>query len=226
MHNMTGRSKNRGKQDDMPGPGWTAFSLLMVAAKDPLDNEVRRQIYEFVRLNPGSHLRAIARGLGLDTNQVKYHLVHLEQKGLVFDERICGHWVIFPREERDSMGGTMGRVHLFLLKRKVPQLVARKLLEVEEATHNEIQEAAGVSASTLYYHLRRLEENGVLVARKVRRHQCWRLRDPELCRRVLDEEPLVLTAGRSQEDAQGRTGLPWLSRMTAPSASDGGDRRC
>lgn len=162
----------------------------MFVGRDPLTSDTRRRIYEHVVKRPGLHLRAVARGVDLDTNHTKYHLTYLEQHGLVTSERVHGYWAFFPANGGfvDELGdlGSSEKAQLFLIRKEVPRRVVTKLMEVGEANHKILQEAAGVSASTLYYHLRRMAGKEVVTSRKQGPARLWRLTSPQMTRRLLE----------------------------------------
>lgn len=202
---------------------------MVFADRDPLSNDTRRRIYEYIMEQPGVHLRAIARGVKLDTNHTKYHLIYLEQCNLICSERVHGHWAFFPIDG-DVMPGLDAftpseRAQLFLLRKPVPRTITRRLLEVGEGDHTVLQDAAKVSASTLYYHLRRMEEKELIVSRKVGRSRVWRLGSPDLCQRFL--ATCYPTAEHEEEQpAKATTSTPWLlSKNSGISEKDPQRRR-
>ncbi len=162
----------------------------MLTPRHPLASATRRRICEYVMKNPGLHLRAVARGVQLDTNHTKYHLTYLEQHGLVSSERVHGYWAFYPSENALPSGlgnlSSSEKAQLFLLRKEVPRRVAEALIEDDEASHKRLQEAAGVSASTLYYHLRRMAEKEVVVGRRIGAARLWRLSSPAMTRKLLD----------------------------------------
>jgi len=50
---------------------------------DILELKRRREIYEFISQNSGSHMRDISRKMNVPFTSLKYHLTYLEKKGLV-----------------------------------------------------------------------------------------------------------------------------------------------
>ncbi len=199
----------------------------MFVGRDPLASATRRRICEHVTKQPGLHLRAIARGVQLDTNHTKYHLTYLEQHGLVTSERVHGYWAFYPNDGAMASGlgdlDSSEKAQLFLIRKDVPRRVVSKLLEVEEANHKVLQEAAGVSASTLYYHLRRMADKEVVISRKQGPARLWKLSSPELTKRLLkvsgcDDatkiamEPLIRTA--EQNGREESTSEKWETRLS------------
>jgi predicted transcriptional regulator len=127
---------------------------------DALELESRRRIYEFVREHPGAYVREIMTSLGMPQGQVTYHLSTLEERGLVVGAKEEYHRRYFlagsvPREQRG-----LAR----FLKARVPRGILLALLEAPGLQHGALAERLGIRPSTLTYHMKRLEQQG-LVAR-------------------------------------------------------------
>lgn len=63
----------------------------------------RRTIMEYLRVNPGAHMRKIARDLDMSLGSLRWHLNVLERKGLIF-ERKKGNLTEFYLSELKGMG--------------------------------------------------------------------------------------------------------------------------
>lgn len=167
-----------------------ALQLVAVGAPDDLlELEVRRRIYDYVRSYPGMHLREIARAVDLEMNHAKYHLQYMEKHGLVSSRRDEGYWRFFPRQEgsvgwRDDVPAASKQT-LALLRRPVPLHVAVLLLDHGELNQTQIQDAVGVAASTLHYHLNHMEAQGVVASERRGRERICRLVDAQLVAALL-----------------------------------------
>ncbi len=53
----------------------------------PETNSTRQAIIEYLRVNPGAHLRQMSRDLGLSLGTLRWHLSVLERVGLVWERR-------------------------------------------------------------------------------------------------------------------------------------------
>lgn len=157
--------------------------VFLASAPEALELEARRRIYDHLQEYPGLHLREVGRGVDMETNHVKYHLTYLERHGLVSSRREDGYWRFWPQRE-GSLGAQdrfdrRDKTLLSFLRRPVPLHVVVVLLDMEdEATPSDLLESIDVSASTLHYHLRRMEEAEVLHSRKQGRERFYRLPDP------------------------------------------------
>ncbi|OGS49415.1 MAG: hypothetical protein A3K68_02145 [Euryarchaeota archaeon RBG_16_68_13] len=130
--------------------------------------ETRRNLYEFVRKNPGFHLREIARTLGLSITLVDYHLRFLEKHDLVAASMDGEYKRYYPRSMPGDSGGRPAlsdaeKQILALLRQPVPFRILAFLMEREAASHKEILGGVPVSASTLSHHLKKMQTTKVLV---------------------------------------------------------------
>jgi predicted transcriptional regulator len=179
---------------------------------DMLGVEARRRVYRHVQDYPGLHLRELARAARLDPNHAKYHLAYLERHGWVSSRREDGYWRFWPRTE-----GSVGwreqvpledKEPLCLLRRPAPLHAVLCLLERGTMPHAQLRQAVGVASSTLHYHMRQLEAQGLVASRRDGRERHYRLVDPErvrdLLRRYRPPRPLMARCGSAWLQA----GLP------------------
>jgi predicted transcriptional regulator len=129
-----------------------------------LENDARRSIFEYIQQHPGVHLRAAATALALSTTNVLWHLRKLEDANLVTSKKFEGYKVFYPVE-----GGVETK------KRAIASSVLRNenamgILEYVSANpsahQREIARALGVNHGTIRWHLRKLEEAGLLAPMK------------------------------------------------------------
>ena len=130
---------------------------------------------------PGLHLAELARGLDMDPNHAQYHLDRLERSGLVASRHEGGFLLYFPKEEttlglRDAVAA-QDKAILAALRRPVPLHIALLLMERGRATHAQLLEDVGVAHGTLHYHLKRLEDSGLLASVKEGRERWYTLAD-------------------------------------------------
>lgn len=161
-----------------------------MTTEEGLELESRRRIFEYVASHPGVHLRQIERDLSLSTGMLSYHLEVLEKRGLLRSEVQENRRCYFPAKafRQDQ------RRALALLRQRVPRHILLDLLLHGPRTFGELQAAAGVSPSTLSYHLKKLAGASLVVRGRRERESVLQVRDPDL---VAD---LLVTAGASLED--------------------------
>ncbi len=61
--------------------------LVVKPLEIPETNSTRQAIIEYLRVNPGAHLRQMSRDLGLSLGTLRWHLSVLERVGLVWERR-------------------------------------------------------------------------------------------------------------------------------------------
>ena len=161
----------------------------------------RRRLHEQVTTFPGLHLAELARGLDMDPNHAKYHLDRLERAGLVASRHERGFLLYFPKEEtalglRDAVAA-QDKAVLAALRRPVPLHIALLLLERGRTTHAQLLEDVGVAHGTLHYHLKRMEDSGILASVKEGRERWYSLTDRDTVERLLTKyrPPNALVAG-------------------------------
>ena len=161
--------------------------------------ETRRSLFEFVRKNPGFHLRELARAVNLSITLADYHLRFLERHELVSSTMDGEYKRYFPRSmpgdaaARPALTDMEKRI-LSLLRQPVPFRILAYLMERESATHKEILDHMPVSASTLSHHLKKMTTSGV-VARPPAAERAYAVTDPRLVARLMTTYELV-TAGQ------------------------------
>lgn len=168
--------------------------ILALYETNPLENEVRKRVYEQVQEYPGLHLSELARNVEVDTNHAKYHLRVLEDNGLVSSRRDDGYWRFYPRVDADvgqrEVLQPRDKEYLSLLRRKVPLRVTLVLLDREEANATILQDELDIAASTVHYHTSKMEDAGLLESSKEGRQRIYSLTEPERVQRLLrDHRP-------------------------------------
>ncbi len=159
-----------------------------------MDEEVlavktRRDLYQFVRQNPGFHLREIARSLSLSITLTDYHLRFLEKNELVASTMDGEYKRYYPRsmpgdqDARPALTDQQKQV-LAYLRQRVPLKVVAFLMERDFASHKEILEHVPVSPSTLSHHLKKMQYAGIL-ARADARERGYRIADPKAVARLM-----------------------------------------
>lgn len=132
-----------------------------MAVDEILAVRARKALYDFVRSNPGYHLREIARATNLSITLADYHLRFLEKHDLVSSAMDGEYKRFYPRypigdpNARQPLSDREKAI-LGFLRQEVPLLVITFLMEREAAPHREILARVSVSASTLTHHLKKL----------------------------------------------------------------------
>lgn len=141
---------------------WLFFvgGAKFVNSGNVLENDARRQIFEYIQAHPGVHLRAAATQLNLSTTNVLWHLRKLEDANLVTSKKFEGYKVFYPVE-----GGVATRQKAIansVLKNGNAQQILQYVSSNPSAHQREIARALGVNHGTVRWHLRKLEEAELL----------------------------------------------------------------
>lgn len=123
-----------------------------------LELETRRQIYELVAIEPGLHLREIARTLKMNVGLAEYHLRYLVEHDVITQIKEEG----YNRYYTEGKIGVLDKRLLALLRQEVPLKIVLFLLEDPQSRHKDILENVDIASSTLSYHLKKLVKKGVL----------------------------------------------------------------
>jgi len=153
--------------------------------RNPPELKTRQRAYDLIASCPGLHLREIARRLDIDVRTAVHHLRQLEKRGLATGIEDGGFRRFFPRtadERRAEVVDARDKPFLGFLRTRVPLYVSLVLLTRGAAAHAQLAEDAGVSPSTLSYHLGRMGRAGLVV----RQDGKYAMREPERIARLLD----------------------------------------
>jgi predicted transcriptional regulator len=119
--------------------------------------DVRRQVREHVRTNPGVHFNALARNLDIATGQAQYHLHRLDRNDDVIAERIRGRTHYF-----DPGYDAWERRTLALYRRETTRELVALLLDEGRLPAATLADRAGLARSTVSWHLDSLSDAGVV----------------------------------------------------------------
>ena len=125
---------------------------------DPLENDLRRTVYETVVDSPGTYLASVVSDAEEPASTVRYHVRILENEGLIETEMLWGKRRLFP-------AFTPNAELVVALNEEPLAAVVIAVHEREPAELSTLARAIDRSPSTVSYHLSRLEGEG-LVARE------------------------------------------------------------
>ncbi len=127
-----------------------------------MEDSRRVQILEFIKANPGLHLRGIKRELNLAMGVLQYHLRRLEKDQSIISRRRGLYKRFYKRldfevEEQEILG---------VLFQETERDLLLYLLKTPDATQKELSEFAHISASSTSWHMKRLVEAGLVKSRR------------------------------------------------------------
>ena len=165
--------------------------------EDILAVQTRKDLYDFVRRNPGFHLRELARALNLSITLADYHLRFLERHDLITSSMDGEYKRFYPRStpglaDPHPALTAADRQVLGFLRQPVPLRVMNFLMEREDATHKMILEQVPVSPSTLSHHLKKMQAAGI-IDRAESKDRGYRIRNPKSVARLMATYELAST---------------------------------
>jgi len=122
-----------------------------------INNGTRAEILQVIKRFPGIHFRALQRVLGIANGSLQYHLDVLENQGLVKKFKGYGYTRFYPKEYENINHKVMS-----VLTHPTVENLLTLMLRHEKITLKEISETLGISQSTVLWHLRRLEDAGII----------------------------------------------------------------
>jgi predicted transcriptional regulator len=140
--------------------------------EEVLGVDARRDIYRIVLKYAGCHFREIERKAGLSTGSVQYHLGYLVKKGLLKVEKEGSNSRYFPVSVASGNKKVLG-----LLRQKSVRQILLFILKSKKCHHKDLVVFTGLSASTVSWHLRKLDEAKVITAVKKGRETSYSVVD-------------------------------------------------
>ena len=124
-----------------------------------LDLKIRREIYTFIKGNPGLHLRELQRTLNLSLGNIRYHLDYLVRQELLVIDFDGYRKTFFTAHEILQWD----RGVLALLRQRVPRGIIIFLIgQSLESSFYEIQCQMNISKSSLSFQLKKLTSNHII----------------------------------------------------------------
>lgn len=145
-----------------------------------LEVESRRRVFDFIRSNPGTHMREIQRQLDMTLGNLEYHLRYLERHDMVTVKE-GGYKRYFVKQQV----GAEDQQLLSLLRQTIPRHILIVLMTEPEQSHQEILEHFDVSASTLSYHMSKLVDAGVVEKEREGRYNIYHVTEPSMVANAL-----------------------------------------
>lgn len=149
--------------------------------EEVLSLDSRKRIYEFVKTNPGAHLRQIARSLTLPLGTALYHLDYLSSSDMIVVRRDGRYKRFFVKH----MLGRREKDYVSVFHHAVPRKIATVILAKGKRTQRELCEEVQVSRSTLSFHITQMVEKGLLSCEELWPENIYSLTEPELAAKVL-----------------------------------------
>lgn len=126
-----------------------------------LENQRRKEIYDFLVSNPGFHMRGIQRKLKLPLTSLEYHLDYMVRKKLLIRER-DGRFTRFYANFLDDKDE---EVISILRQRKLKEIIML-IIAKGSITYQDLQNIMNLPSSTLSYYIKQLTDHGLISREK------------------------------------------------------------
>ena len=138
--------------------GIVGYSRLK--AKDLLEQENRKRIYEYIMENPGDHFREVQREMELEVGVLSHHVNILEKEQLIVSEQDGMYRRFYAAGVKRDDKVRLSRIQENILK---------SIQHTPGITQTKIAKEVGVSRKVVYYHVKFLTTTGLVEEQKVKR---------------------------------------------------------
>ncbi|MDG6225577.1 MAG: winged helix-turn-helix transcriptional regulator [Candidatus Thermoplasmatota archaeon] len=131
------------------------------------ENMVRNDLMDLISVNPGINLTGIRNELQLSQGAVSYHLRRLEKRGNIYSHKGLKERRYYPAGmgyKRVEDQSAQDEVRSVISNPTAGRILA--LLETGPAAQSDVVNEVGISASTVHWHMDRLEKLGLVEKRK------------------------------------------------------------
>ncbi|UCD96413.1 MAG: hypothetical protein JSV35_07995 [Candidatus Bathyarchaeota archaeon] len=145
-----------------------------------LENSKRREIFTYIEKNPGVHLRALQRALGLPLGSAEYHVDYMVKRGVLIRERKGRYTRFYARELEPADKGVLST----LRQRKLREILLFALPR-KKVKYKTLLNAMKVPPSTLSLYLKKLVDQNILRRHKVGYETIYTVLDEDRVARLL-----------------------------------------
>jgi len=169
--------------DPPPKLGLVMFSRIV----NPIaSSNIRGEIVEYVRANPGEHMSKIKRKLKISTSSAVHHLRILEKTGLILAHKDGKYKRYFVNENgyRSSINGEYKSI-FSVLKNQNSREIASFLISKPYSTLSEVSKMINLNPSSTHWHVERLEDAKIISKVKDGKFVRYFIADTELVEKAL-----------------------------------------
>jgi predicted transcriptional regulator len=127
-----------------------------------LENQRRKEIYDFLISNPGFHMRELQRRLDFPLTSLEYHLDYMVRKNVLRRERDGRFTRFYARllDEKDE------EVLSILRQRKLREIIML-IIAKDGITFRDMQDITKLPTSTLSYYIKQLADQGLISKERI-----------------------------------------------------------
>lgn len=138
---------------------WAALGYRRVFGSNVLANDTRSMVFSAIRENPGIHLHGLAREAKIGMGTLRHHLDKLLAAGKITGRHDAARVRFY---ENNGAYSAAEQVVLRHLHNETRKKILALLLVTPSAGRNEIARVLGMTGSTITWHMKILEEDGLL----------------------------------------------------------------
>lgn len=165
--------------------GIALFRYSRYDDSDPLDNDVRRQVYESIEQSPGTYISEVSEECDASRSTVRYHIRILEEEGLIVGEAVRGKHRFHPMGSDDPALAAA-------LNDDATARVLDAIARLEPVTVSSLADDLDRSPGTVSYHLDRLTDDDLLLRERVGNAVVTRLAN-DVQTEMIDRDNTIVT---------------------------------
>lgn len=166
--------------------GAVLFRYSRYDNSDPLENDVRQQIFDVIERSPGTYISEVSEEVDASRSTVRYHVRILEEERLIVGEAVRGKHRFYPVGSDDPQLAAA-------LNDDATARVLDAIARLETATVSTLADELDRSPGTVSYHLDRLTDDGLLERERKGNTVVTRLAN-EVIGEVLNRDPTLSPA--------------------------------
>ncbi len=163
--------------------------MSKIQIEQMFDIDARRNIYSFIKKNPGLHFREVSRELDIPASTLKYHLNYLIKKKILLKQKDNGYLRYYSSDKVSNGDKKL----LSILRETVPRNIVLYLFLYSDSSNKEIMDFAekwknhptkigyhlNKHRTTISFHIKKLLEENILESFTVKNEVRYRLKNPE-----------------------------------------------
>lgn len=171
-------------------------SLAVVKSRRQRDRAMkgmRRDIFEYIRVNPGEHMSRIMHEFDMSPSSTTYHLDVLEKTGNVLSHKgtkykryyanVDG---VFGGQLRDAIGGPEYKQIVSVLKSGTTNKIVKHILDNPGCTQKDIAKEVGINASTVNWHIKKLNDSDIVDLARKGKYNCYTVKDSDMMSKAME----------------------------------------
>ena len=149
-----------------------------------LENSKRKEIYGFIKRNPGFHLRELQRRLEIPLSSLEHHVDYMVRHQVIYKEKSGGYTRFFAQLPTDEER----RLISALRNEKMREIVAI-VLDKKDAKFQDLKDDLNLPSSTLSYYLKYLVDHQILDRQQIGYESIYSIQDLKVRKALVLAEP-------------------------------------